>query len=118
MQQSADLSTGKLAYYVAGSGRPLLYLHSAGGVRFTKTLAELAKVNQVFVPVFPGFDGTERHQGVATMRDLAKLAAEFIGKIIGGEAIDVIGHSFGGRAAAWLAVDHPTWVGELILDCP
>lgn len=118
MQQSADLSTGKLAYYVAGSGRPLLYLHSAGGVRFTKTLAELAKVNQVFVPVFPGFDGTERHQGVATMRDLAKLAAEFISKIIGGEAIDVIGHSFGGRAAAWLAVDHPKSVGELILECP
>jgi pimeloyl-ACP methyl ester carboxylesterase len=117
-QQSAKLSTGNLTFHVAGSGRPLLYLHSAGGVRFTKPLAELAKVNQVFVPVMPGFDGTETHPGIATMRDLANLAAEFIATVIDGEAIDVIGHSFGGRAAAWLAVDHPKLVGELVLECP
>lgn len=118
IQREAGLSTGKLPYYVAGDGRPLLYLHSAGGVRMTSTLAALAQVNQVYIPVVPGFDGTERHPGVDSMRAVAGLAAEFVRDVIKEQPVDVIGHSFGGRTAAWLAVDHPDVVGQLVLECP
>lgn len=118
IQRDAALSTGKVTYHVAGDGRPLLYLHSAGGVRMTSTLASLAQVNQVFALVVPGFDGTESHPGVDTMRAVAGLAAEFVREVIKEKPVDVIGHSFGGRTAAWLAVDHPDVVAQLVLECP
>ena len=111
------LSTGELTYYVAGEGRPLLYLHPAGGVRWTRVLEELAKSFALHVPVMPGFDGTGAHGAVKSMRGLASLVGEFIEKVIAGPC-DVIGCSFGGYLAAWLAAGHPKLVDHLVLECP
>src|SRR5207302_2048325 len=36
--RKVSLSTGELTYFVAGEGRPVLYLHPAGGVRRTRVL--------------------------------------------------------------------------------
>src|SRR5947199_256990 len=52
-----SLSTGELTYFVAGEGRTILYLHAAGGVRWTRVLEGLAKWFRLTVPVIPGFDG-------------------------------------------------------------
>lgn len=113
----AELSTGPLPYRVGGTGPSLLYLHSAGGVRISGPLAALAETYKVHVPTFPGFDGTARHEGIASKQALADLAAEFAEKEIG-DVCDVIGHSFGGWVAAWLAVRHPERVDHLVLECP
>jgi pimeloyl-ACP methyl ester carboxylesterase len=112
-----SLSSGELSYYAAGQGRPLVYLHPAGGVRWTIVQDELAKSFKLLVPIAPGFDGTPAHPSVKSMKGLAALAAEFIEKVIGGPS-DVIGCSFGGYLAAWLAAERPDLVDHLVLECP
>ena len=112
-----SLSSGELSYYAAGDGRPVVYLHPAGGVRWTMVQDELAKSFKLRVPIAPGFDGTPAHPSVKSMKELAALAAEFIEKTIGGPC-DVIGCSFGGYLATWLAAQRPDLVDHLVLECP
>jgi len=116
-QRKVSLSSGELAYFVAGEGRPLLYLHPAGGVRWTPVLEGLAKSFALHVPVMPGFDGTSAHGAVRSMPELAKLMGEFIDNVIGGTS-DVMGCSFGGCVALWLAAERPDRVDHLVLECP
>jgi pimeloyl-ACP methyl ester carboxylesterase len=115
--RKVSLSTGELTYFAAGEGRPIVYLHPAGGVRWTRVLEGLAKSFSLHVPVMPGFDGTGAHASVKSMRELAALAGEFIEKVIGGRC-DVIGCSFGGYLSAWLAAERPDLVDHLVLECP
>jgi pimeloyl-ACP methyl ester carboxylesterase len=112
-----SLSTGELSYFAAGQGRPVVYLHPAGGVRWTQVLDELAKSFKLFVPVMPGFDGTQAHASVKSMKALAALVGEFIEKTVG-TPCDLIGCSFGGYLAAWLAAERPALVDHLVLECP
>jgi pimeloyl-ACP methyl ester carboxylesterase len=113
----ATLSTGTLPYWVFGEGRPLLYLHAAGGPQISPFLEGLARSHCVFMPITPGFEGTPAHSAIKTVPDLAGLYAEFAGAIIGA-ACDVMGHSFGGWAALWLAAGHPGVVDQLVLEAP
>lgn len=116
-ERSVQLSSGVLSYFHAGSGRPLLYLHPAGGVRRSKVLAGLAESFALYVPVIPGFEGTPFHEGVTTRQALAGLAGEFINQVIGSRC-DVMGWSFGGCVALWLALEQPQLVDHLVLECP
>ncbi|HUB95956.1 MAG TPA: alpha/beta hydrolase [Stellaceae bacterium] len=113
----AKLAKGALPYHVGGSGAPLLCLHSAGGARLTSALERLAATRTLYLPVFPGFDGTPTQPHLRTMEDLAGLAAEFIDNVVG-QPCDVMGHSFGGWVACWLAVDHPDRLQQLVLHAP
>ncbi len=93
--------------------RPILYLHPAGGLRRTRVIEALEQTHKVHMPVFPGFDGTPTRPGLNTRRELAKYVADTIGG-----ACDVIGCSFGGAVALWLAIDRPELVDHLVLECP
>lgn len=115
---TAHLSCGDIPYHVGGDGPPILYFHSAGGVRVTRALELLARDFRIFMPVAPGFDGTPENGALKTMRDLAGMGAEFIDTVIGDERCDVMGQSFGGWAVPWLAVLHPDMVGQIVLECP
>jgi pimeloyl-ACP methyl ester carboxylesterase len=116
-EQKIQLKSGELTYFQAGSGRPLLYLHPAGGVRRSKVLEGLGESFALYVPVIPGFEGTPFHEGVNTRQAVAWLASEFIGHVIGGRC-DVMGWSFGGCVALWLALERPQLVEHLVLECP
>lgn len=111
------LSAGVLPYFVLGEGRPLLYLHAAGGPQITPFLEGLSGTHRVFVPIAPGFENTPANPAVKTVPDLADLYGEFARTVFGG-ACDVMGHSFGGWAALWLAVRHPSSVDQLVLEAP
>jgi pimeloyl-ACP methyl ester carboxylesterase len=111
------LASGELTYFRAGSGSALLYLHPAGGVRRSAVLAGLADSFSLHVPVIPGFEGTEFHPGVQTRQALAALVAEFVDRVIGSRC-DVMGWSFGGAVALWLALERPDLVDRLVLECP
>jgi pimeloyl-ACP methyl ester carboxylesterase len=118
MQEHAiEVSSGKLSYFQAGTGRPLLYLHPAGGVRRSKVLEGLAESFALYVPVIPGFEGTAFHEGIASRRAVAQLAGTFIDRVIGSRC-DVMGWSFGGCVALWLALERPQLVEHLVLECP
>jgi len=114
---TADLPSGPLPYLVAGEGDPLLYLHAAGGAMQTPFLQMLASHRRIYMPILPGFDGTPRMAGVETVVDLANLVADFGARVIGGPS-DVMGASFGGWIAMWLAQRFPERVGELVLEAP
>jgi pimeloyl-ACP methyl ester carboxylesterase len=115
--QDVALAGGQLSCLVAGSGPPLLYLHPQGGPLITPFLQGLAERRRVFAPVMPGFMDTPRLPGVETMRDLAHLTAS-IAEGLFGEPVDVMGASFGGWVALWLAVVRPDIVRELVLEAP
>jgi pimeloyl-ACP methyl ester carboxylesterase len=116
-RQEVKLSSGPLTYTVLGEGHPLLYLHAAGGPMISPFLTELAKTHRVYAPTAPGFEGTPAHDSVASIRALADLYAEFAGAVIKAPC-DVMGHSFGGWTALWLAVDHPGHVEQVVLEAP
>ena len=116
-EKTARLSCGDIPYHVGGEGPPVLYFHSAGGVRITRGLELLARDFRVHVPVLPGFDGTAELDSLKTMQDLAAMGADFIDSVIG-QSCDVVGQSFGGWVAPWLAVLFPDKVGQLVLECP
>jgi pimeloyl-ACP methyl ester carboxylesterase len=116
-KQSAKLSSGEITYFVAGDGHPLLYLHPGGGVRWTKVHDGLAKSFKVYAPVMPGFDGTPTHASINSMQSAAKLAGEFVDTVIKGNC-DVVGQSFGGWVALWLAALRPDRVEHLVLEAP
>jgi pimeloyl-ACP methyl ester carboxylesterase len=116
-ERSIEVSSGALSFFQSGSGRPLLYLHPAGGVRRSKVLEGLAQSFALYVPVIPGFEGTPTHPEVTSRQALAKLAAEFIERVVGSRC-DVMGWSFGGCVALWLALERPQLVDHLVLECP
>lgn len=115
--RKVSLSSGELSYYAAGEGRAIVYLHPAGGVRWTKVQDELSKSFKLYVPIMPGFDGTPAHASVGSMKALASLAGEFIDKAAGAPC-DLIGCSFGGYLAAWVVAQRPELVDHLVLECP
>jgi pimeloyl-ACP methyl ester carboxylesterase len=115
--QKLKLASGELTWHALGEGRPLLYLHPAGGVRWTGVLEGLAASHKVHVPVVPGYDGTAPHASLDSMQKLAKAIGEFADQAIG-QRCDVIGHSFGGWLALWLAVERPDLVDHLVLESP
>lgn len=102
-RETVTLSTGTISYEVAGSGRPVVWLHPAGGVHWSPVHHGLARSFTLYVPALPGFD--------------PKLAGEFIDRAIG-TSCDVVGGSAGGWLAAWLAVLRPALVEHLVLEAP
>jgi len=116
-EQKIRLKSGELSYFRSGSGRPLLYLHPAGGVRRSKVTAGLAQSFMLHVPVLPGWEGTAFHPGVNSRHALGELIAEFHAGVIG-TPCDVMGWSFGGAVALWLALERPELVERLVLECP
>ena len=117
MTEHAQLSTGPITYRKGGSGRPILHIHGTGGPNHSTVLDQLAQRHTVYHPIAPGWDETPRHPSVKTVADLADVYADFIRTVIGGPC-DVIGVSFGGWVALWLAVRHPDLVEQLVLEAP
>lgn len=116
-EHDVSLSAGTVTYHVAGDGDPVLCLHGGGGFRSTAGLAALAERFRIYAPVTPGFDGTPTLEGVASLPALAGLWGDFADRIIK-RRCDVLGHSFGGRLAAWIAVLMPEKIGRLVLEAP
>jgi pimeloyl-ACP methyl ester carboxylesterase len=115
---SINLKGGSVKYLVGGQGPALLYLHSGGGVSPNAVHESYAKSFTVYMPTTPGFDGTPTIDGIKSMSDLADLWAAFIDMVIKAEKVDLLGFSFGGCAAAWLAAKHPAKVDLLVLQAP
>lgn len=108
---------GPLPCHVAGEGKPILHLHSAGGVTITAPMQALAGSHRVCAPVCPGFDGTPARAGIEGVRDWAGLVAQAAAAELGAR-FDVIGSSFGAWTALWLAALHPEMVDHLVLEVP
>lgn len=99
--------------------RPFLLLHGGAGpasmAGFADLLAERTH-SRVLLPTHPGFAGTTRPPGLATVRDLAAAYVELLEQLELSD-VTVIGNSFGG----WLAVEmaltgSPRVSGAVVVD--
>ena len=113
----AEVAGCSLHYVELGGGPVVVYLHGGGGFRFDeRTFTALAEHYRLLIPSMPGFDDSTPGT-TASIEDVADVVAEFIREVGGGRA-HVIGESFGGGVATWLAIRHPEVVETLVLAAP
>jgi pimeloyl-ACP methyl ester carboxylesterase len=65
----------------------------------------------------PGFGASTLDAGLNSLPALVRVMAEFIRTVADGKA-HVLGSSFGGRVATWLALQEPDVVDRLVLESP
>src|SRR5262245_56706324 len=100
-----------------GGGRPFLLLHGGGGPQTVAGFAELLAATgpaRVITPAHPGFGGTPRPDGLASMAGLAALYRELLDRL-GLDDVTVIGNSIGGWIAAELGFLGSARIGGLVL---
>jgi pimeloyl-ACP methyl ester carboxylesterase len=100
-----------------GDGRPFLLLHGGGGPQTVTGFAELLATKEpgrVITPTHPGFGGTPRPDGLASMAGLAALYHDLLDRL-GLDGVTVIGNSIGGWIAAELALLGSPQISGLVL---
>jgi 2-hydroxy-6-oxonona-2,4-dienedioate hydrolase/4,5:9,10-diseco-3-hydroxy-5,9,17-trioxoandrosta-1(10),2-diene-4-oate hydrolase len=114
----AQAGGSEVRYLDSGTGsRAVVMLHGAGGLRVDERVFNaLAEEYRLIAPSMPGFDDSTPG-AAASVPEVADVMAEFIRQVVGGPAA-VIGESFGGNVASWLAIRHPEAVDALVLAAP
>src|ERR1044071_1052480 len=107
----------RIRYLEAGQGAPLLHLHGAGGLRLNRAHDLLAEGRRVIAIEMPGFGRSEENTRTRTMPELAATVQK-AADALGLDRFELMGTSFGGKAALWLAVQHPERVRALVLEAP
>ncbi len=81
---------------------------------FAGLMAPLSQQRRILAPALPGFAGSPEPDSRWGTRDYAELLLRWLERQ-DIERTDLLGHSFGGRAAIALAADHPERVSSLTL---
>ena len=109
-----DVGGASLEAFTAGSGRPLLYLHSEDFFEQTKPfLAQLARKFRVIAPRHPGFGQSPRGE-FRNVDDLAYHYLDLLERLELKDAV-VVGSSLGGWIALEAAVRSCERIGHLVL---
>lgn len=102
----------------AGAGTPVVYFHSfheRGG--WSPFLERLAARHAVHAPFHPGVQGSTGVEILDDVLDLTLVYDEMLGAL-GLDRVHLLGHFFGGMAAAELAALFPARVDRLVLVSP
>ena len=101
----AEIDGFRIRYMEAGDGPILVHLHGAGGMRLNASHDLLSQRFRVSVFEMPGF-GEIENQRTQTMPELAATMAS-VCRAIGLDRYNLMGTSFGGKVALWLAAQSP-----------
>lgn len=107
----------RIRYMAAGDGPALVHLHGAGGLRLTNGHDLLSRQFRVIALEMPGFGTSPENKRSRNMPELAATIGKAVASL-GLEEFNLIGTSFGGKAALWLAVQQPQRVRALVLEAP
>ena len=107
----------RIRYWEAGQGLVLVHLHGAGGPRLSRAHELLSRQFRVIAFEMPGFGQSPENTRTRTMPDLAEKMTQ-AADALGLDRFALMGTSFGGRAALWLAAQHPERVSALVLESP
>lgn len=103
----------KIRVFEAGEGRPLVFLHGAGGLtEESPFLAALARRWHVYAPLLPGYGDSE---GGDELRDMLAVTLHSFDVLnaLGLDRPILVGHSMGGMIAAEMAAVAPREVERL-----
>ncbi len=114
---TVELEGGPVSYVRGGAGPVLALLHGGGGLQLGPFHERLAERHDVIAFQLPGFGGTPRHPSVGDTRDLASVVARAL-SALGIEHYSVLGESFGGKVATWLAIDDGARIDAAVLESP
>jgi pimeloyl-ACP methyl ester carboxylesterase len=106
-----------ITYWEAGEGAPLVVLHGAGGPNIVPAYERLAETSRVIYMQIPGFGSSPANDGTETLEELAETLAGAVAAL-GLDEYALLGTSFGGATACWLAALHPDRITELVLESP
>jgi len=113
---------GHVIYHEAGSGQPLLFVHSVclGGSSFewSKVYPEFAGQFRVLAPDLIGFGESQRPDARFAAADYARMLAEFIRSTCRDQTPIVVGSGLGAGFCVYLASQHPELLSRLILHMP
>lgn len=103
---------------IRGHGKPLVYLHGAFGLRWSEALlSELAKQRTVIAPSLPGYGRSDGLEQIRSFYDLSVWIDEVL-DARGIDKVELMGHDFGGAAAAEYAALFRGRVRALTLLAP
>ena len=104
---------------IAGSGPPLLFLHSAAGPRWVEFLDRLSAHRTIYAPELPGTSAADPH-AIHTVENFADLILiyEEVVRGLGIEGAPAIGESLGGMMACDLAAHFRSLLSKLVLISP
>jgi pimeloyl-ACP methyl ester carboxylesterase len=107
----------RIRFMEAGDGPPLIHLHGAGGLRLTPAHDLLSRTFRVIVFEMPGFGASPANVRTRTMQEMAATMAKAAAEA-GLDRFNLMGTSFGGKVALWLAAQQPASVRALVLEAP
>lgn len=116
-ERHLDADSFRIRYLEAGQGPPLVHLHGAGGPRLNRAHDLLAQHFRVIAFEVPGFGESPENQRSRSMPELALSMARAV-TALGLDRFNLMGTSFGGTLALWLAVQHPDRLDALVLESP
>jgi pimeloyl-ACP methyl ester carboxylesterase len=99
------------------SVQPLVLLHGGSGswTHWVRNVERFAQRRLVWALDIPGFGDSDLPAGVTDADGLVAYMAEILTQTFNGEAVDVIGFSFGGMTAGLVAAQYPQLIRQLIL---
>ncbi|HTC89149.1 MAG TPA: alpha/beta hydrolase [Bryobacteraceae bacterium] len=102
-------------YYESGEGKPLVFLHGAGGLDMDMGfLATLAQKFHVFAPLVPGYGDSEECEELRDMLDFTLHTWDVVDRLGLKDPI-LAGFSMGGMIASEMAAVAPNDVSRLAL---
>jgi pimeloyl-ACP methyl ester carboxylesterase len=107
----------RIRYMEAGEGSTVVHLHGAGGLRLTRGHDLLSRQFRIIVFEMPGFGTSPENNRTRDVPELAATMAKAIAAL-GLDQFNLMGTSFGGRTALWLAAQQPEQVRSLVLEAP
>jgi len=107
----------RIRYMEAGHGVPLVHLHGAGGLRLTPGHDLLSRQFRMIAFEMPGFGQSPDNTRTQNMPELAATMAKAVEKL-GIASFNLMGTSFGGKTALWLALQQRERVLALVLEAP
>jgi pimeloyl-ACP methyl ester carboxylesterase len=102
---------------IRGEGAPVVYLHGVFGPEWNGVLDDLAESRRVIAPSSVGADEPDEMRNIDSIFELSLYYDEVFDRLGLGQ-FDLIGHSFGGMAAAEYAALFPKRVRRLVLIDP
>jgi pimeloyl-ACP methyl ester carboxylesterase len=106
----------RVRVFEAGSGEPLLFLHSAGGAGlWTEGIDRLAQHFHVFLPDHPGFGPSPLPDWLIGMDDMVFHYLDVLDALGLHDPVRIAGASLGGWIAAEFATFHPERIQKMVL---